>query len=88
MFEKLMHYMLRFEIWMMGFRRDKNVSLVNRLLKEREAEEAIVYSKGFLVMLLYKGETVCFDVCPPFMSEEEIIRHHTEAIKEVMCRPI
>lgn len=88
MFEKFMHYMLRFEIFMMGFRRNKNIYLVNRLLKELGAEEAIVYSKAFLVILLYKDETVCFDAAPPFMNEEETIKHHTEAIKEVMCRPL
>ena len=78
--------MLRCEIWMMGFRRDRNISLVNKLLKECGAEKAVVYSKAFIVMILYKNETVCFDGYPMFMSEEEIIKHHTEAIKEVMCR--
>lgn len=57
-----MHYMLRFEIWMMDFR-ESYIPGVFVALKRRglDVKKAKVYSKDFLVMILYKDRTVLFD---------------------------
>lgn len=59
MFEKLMHHMLRAEIYMMGFRRTSILG-VSQALKRRGIKDALVYSKDNRIMILHKNRTVCF----------------------------
>lgn len=63
MFEKLMHYMMRCEIYMMGFRR-QNIPGVTEALERKGIQGAITYTTKDLIMVLYKDRTVCFKKYP------------------------
>lgn len=70
------------ELLLLGYRIDRNIWLVNKILREQQLD-ARVYRKAFGVILLYKGKTVSFDAYPMFMSNDDIIKHHTKAIQDL-----
>lgn len=67
MFDKIMNYMLRCEIFMMGLRRTSIIG-VSTALQRRGIENAIVYSKDNTIMILHKNRTVSFTKQPPAFS--------------------
>ena len=58
MFEKFMHYMMRAEIYMMGFRRSTILG-VDMALDRRGIKDALTYSNNYgMIMILHKDRTV------------------------------
>lgn len=57
MFDKLIHYMMRAEIYFMGFRRT-NIIAVENALKHRGIKGALTYSRKDLIMILNQDETI------------------------------
>lgn len=57
-FDKVIHYMMRAEIYMMGFRRTTIIG-VDMALERRGIKGALTYSHKQAIMILYKTSTVC-----------------------------
>lgn len=57
MFDKLFHYILRAEIYFMGFRRT-TIQAVENALQHRGIKGALTYSRQDLIMILNQDETI------------------------------
>lgn len=57
-FRKAMEWILRAEIYMMGFRRTTIIG-VDMALNRRGLKDALTYSGNTAIMILHKNRTVC-----------------------------